>query len=63
MKRLKGLKIRRQKRDGLKWPKTPSQTHGQTHSQASLNAQKNHFQRGFLWRLKKTGMGNMDRQI
>ena len=36
---------------------THSQTHGQTHSQASLNPQKTHFQRVFLWRLKNPREG------
>jgi hypothetical protein len=37
----------RQKRDGLKLPKTHNQTLGQTHSQANLSVQKTHFQRVF----------------
>ena len=71
MKRLNGVKKRRQKRDGLKRPKTHSQTHsqtrGQTHSQkrgqtrgqtqiqAGLNAQETHLERVYPWRLKKPG--------
>jgi hypothetical protein len=71
LKRLNGVKKRRQKQDGLKRPKTPTQTHCQTHSQthsqtsgqtrgqtqikADLNTQKTHFERVYLWRLKKPG--------
>ena len=55
MKRLNGVKKRRQKRDGLKRPKTRSQTRGQTLIQAGLNAQKTHFERVYPWRLKKPG--------
>ena len=64
MKRLNGVKKRRQKQDGLKRPKTPTQTHSQTYSQtrgqargqtqikAGLNAQKTHFE--LIMAFKKT---------
>ena len=49
---------RRQKLDGLKRPKTPTQTHSQTHGQtrgqtqiqAGLNAQGTHFEPVYSWR-------------
>ena len=64
LKRLDGVKKRRQKRDGLKRPKTPPQTHCQTHGQtrgqtqiqAGLNAQETYFERVYSWRLKKRGL-------
>ena len=51
------LKLR-QKEDGLKRPKTPTQTHSQTHGQtrgqtqiqAGLNAQGTHFEPVYSWR-------------
>jgi len=58
LKCLNGVKKRRQKRNGLKRPKTPTQTHSQTHGQtrgqtqiqAGLNAQGTHFEPVYSWR-------------